>query len=754
MTRRHHQRLDRPEVQAPARTPDGGVSAAETAADSSALHRLLVAAVMAAADQSSEAVPTSDIGEAVRDLVVRAPLEPASWRLFGLAVGHGLCEEPHEHSGLARELADELLLGRLTALLDRGDHAGVARLAAECETRVCELVGRELVGDLTAPLLIALAGAAPDRVGAMLGAVRCPFPRWEEVIDHLRDRSAARAEKGDFPSAEALLAAAESCLGRWRDGSTPRRGKPIDEHRGRLRVQRVRLRREQGDFAGARHLLDTCNATSRDDPLVFAIAREHALVAAALRSPSEFRFPETANERASLAANLGRAGDHLDEALRVDPGDPACRLLRGALAVCRGDDASAVGDLAVIDERAPLPPALHHAVCFHRAAARLRQLEPGTDQESFSAIRQAVEAGYRPGADDLAAVCDALDAHGSARAVDAAVMAASLAPHTPTILQRLTGHARAGAPAAIDCAARLAEDRAVEPTARLDVLLAALDGAEARGDRGRSARLVEHIEALLAQESDGAADERWAERLATDHALRSTIDPAHADADRMLILRRVGRLDESRELAKALLHRALAGALPAFDADELLEFIRELPGGDGDLDLLGELAARGATVEAQERPRRLPGPVSVLVVGGNEVQERCRPHVNEAITRAYAGAVQVSWRIPHWSQRWSRDPRSIEAACEAADAVVLLPFLPSVLASRIRRAAANAGIQLIVTVGHGRASLERAVARAVATAVAAPRAANHGSHSRRARTTDPSSPMRQPATGTPSMSHR
>lgn len=134
--------------------------------------------------------------------------------------------------------------------------------------------------------------------------------------------------------------------------------------------------------------------------------------------------------------------------------------------------------------------------------------------------------------------------------------------------------ARSGDARAAALAEKNATDHRRRALERYELLDAALAGAEHRADAAAADRLVGLLDDVVARANQPELDSRWAHTLATAETLRAVLDPAHADATRLEVLRRAGRLDEARAIATGLFYRAAAGSLAFFDAADLLEVLR------------------------------------------------------------------------------------------------------------------------------------------------------------------------------------
>jgi len=117
--------------------------------------------------------------------------------------------------------------------------------------------------------------------------------------------------------------------------------------------------------------------------------------------------------------------------------------------------------------------------------------------------------------------------------------------------------------------------------------------------------------------------------------------------------------------------------------------------------------------------RPVPGvaagrPLTILVVGGNERQERVQADVEKAVREHHGEAVTLEWYVPCWTANWSRVGEQVERRYGVAGALVLMKLVPTLLGRRLRKSAGAAGIPWVACAGRGRGSLERAVDEAVA----------------------------------------
>lgn len=443
---------------------------------------------------------------------------------------------------------------------------------------------------------------------------------------------------------------------------------------------------------------------------------ERALIAAELANIAELRFPRSGRERRSMLVRLDRARRHVDEVLEADPDNLVGRLLAGMHAVCVDDDAAAARDLGLAESAlvgVAGSEALVYGIRFHRSLCQLRLLEPGTDESSYRQLTEAMAGGYEPIPEWLVAAAEALDAHESPLVGEAISLAASVAPADSAVTAMVCGHARRGLSVVVDVAHRLAGDRMRSLASRFALLEAALEGTGTGGQPSVVEQLVDEIDEVVVRACDPALDERWAALLGRHEGIRLLLDPLHADLLRVDVLRRVGRIEEARELACRVFYRVAAGGVGELDAAEVLDLVGEMGAAEEELSSMRALVGAGSAHSEQPAPQ-LERDVRIVFVGGNEAQERYQVPIDAALAERYDGRVVVEWFAPGWGSNWMKTFDRIESRYEAADAVVLMPFVRTLFGRRVRRTAGEAGLPWIACTGHGRDALERAIERAVA----------------------------------------
>jgi len=529
--------------------------------------------------------------------------------------------------------------GRLQGLAESGDEEAIVLFGAEKPDVVQAAVREHSITDLPAVLHAYLR--VPREAARLLPLVREPFEGWREYVHRLREEAAAMLVMGRGDDAEILLQAVEERLFRWA-AMKHRDSEEMTNEAGAIMVLRAGGRRRRKDFIGALRLLRDVEIAVLDVDGRLSAEVEWAMATAEISRIEELGFPAE-SERAHLCDRLGRARQHLEQALERDPVHLEANLLLGMHTYFGGDDDRAARHFGLLGDRLIERPEwqdLARAVAFHRGLARLRQLNVGTDEGAYHEMVEAIADGYVPTDDELVAGTVALEAHGSPRASDFLARSVALEPHSPAVVSLAMQHSRIGDPTAATIAEELATDTSRRLVERFELLHAALTGAEARADAAATTRLVGRIEDVVARANSRLLDEQWADLLGTGDTLRAVLDPAIADAMRIEVLRRIGRLDEARSAATALFYRAAAGTVRSLDAFDLLELLRELGLAEEELDDLARLVHDEPFVPEQA-DTSLPASVIQAV---EWAAERC-PHL-VLLDAAFTSAAKSPYRQP------------------------------------------------------------------------------------------------------------
>lgn len=690
--------------------PDRPLDALDAA--TTALDTLLAAAIARARAGSAGLGHLSSLRIALEELIALDPARPAAWYHYGLVSavmgdGHGDLLQPLP--GLARL---SFVLGHLRGLADMEATDALVRLVRRQQSAVDELLRRPEGGAVAGAVVAAHLGE-PRVAARLLGLVAASFEGWQDVVRHVHRRVDTLLGTGLAVEAELLLRALEDALWRWSSRSDgPGRG--CEEEATAALLRRVACRRRRSDFVGAARLLATVDAGFLDTGRRASAACERAFIGAEIPGLESVRFPRGDNERARFVERLRPVGAHLADAVDADPGMVTANVLLGILLYAEGDasaaPALATAAAALADD--PKWTSLAREIRFHGALARLRLLEPGTDEAAYRELAAALDEGYVPAADDLASAVVALEAHGSPHAGAFLAAALGAAPAAPALIELVAGRAQAGDEAACRTAEAVAGDQGLPLSMRFHLLDAALVGAGARRDTEAAERLAGSVDDVLLRAGDADFDARFADLLGSDETLRAALDPVAADALRLEVLRRIGRIEEARAIALALFYRAAGGGLRGFDAADLFHVLVELGLATAELDDLARLLP--SPPDGGEPATGLDRPVHVLFVGGNETQDRYRTAIDDSVAVRYDGKVRITWFLSGWRSNWHTDAARVEAAYGQADAVVLMTFIRTHLGQRVRRSAGDAGLPWVACTGHGREAIERAVDRAVA----------------------------------------
>ncbi|MDQ6949474.1 MAG: hypothetical protein M3256_25300, partial [Actinomycetota bacterium] len=416
----------------------------------------------------------------------------------------------------------QFLTGQLQGLVEAGDEEAVISFGAEHPGVVEAAVGQGTITDL--PVLFHAFLRSPREAARLLALVREPFEGWRPYFGRIRADATAVLGIGRGDDVEILLAAVEDRLFRWaarrRDDDDP---EELTAEAGATMVLRAKARRRRKDFMGALRLLADVDMAALDFNGRLSAEVEWAMATAEISAIEELGFPADP-ERSHLLARLERARPHLERALERDPAHLEASLLLGMQAYFVGEDDRAARHLAVAGDRlseTSKSQDLTRSVEFHRALARLRQLDAGTDEGSYHEMVSAIDEGYAPTDADLVSATVALQAHGSPRAGDFLAQAVALQPRSTTVVSLLLQQARIGNSTAASIAEAMASDSGRRLVDRFELLDAALMGAEARADQAATTRLIGRIEDVVARVSSRALDERWAEALATGETLRT-----------------------------------------------------------------------------------------------------------------------------------------------------------------------------------------------------------------------------------------
>jgi hypothetical protein len=685
----------------------------------SPLDAMIGRAVTAAGLTGSDGESSSELvlaREALEELIRLDVSRPLSWRYYGHVLERLGVARSQGLQPLDEECQLQLLLGRVQALAASGPSERFDALVRAEPDRIERLLGRAEAASVAAAVLG--AHFEERRFVHLLGLIPTACAGWDRMLANVSRGVEALLEQGQPGVAEVRLRAVQEALLRWtREANDDAIEAGLERHAAAVALLRAECRRRRGEFAGASRILETIDAGFLDAEGLAARAREAGLAAAQIKGLNTVRVPKAVAERVQLAERLTRARHHLEAALDADPGQLVATVLLGLLACCVGDDPSAVAHLdgVALDEtnESPLAP-LATPLRFHRALAKLRLLEPGTDEGAYQEMAAALFSGYAPSGDDLVSGAVALGTHGSPHTGAFVALAAGDAPDLPTLRKLadlVMALARQGDAQAAEAAEVLVADGRLSRPMRYELAEAALANADLRGDMPATERLVAIADDVLVRASSPELEGRFAELLAVNDTLRDLLDPAQADALRVDVLRRIGRVDEALAIAASLFHRAASGATPGLDPADLLELVTELGAPPEDVARLSRLLPRPAVAGEPNAPRGRQ--VRVVFVGGDETQQRYVEQIDAMFAARYGGAAEVLWFLSGWTSNWAAYAERIAEAYTVADAVVVMTFVRTNLGRWVRRTAGEAGLPWLACTGHGRASIERAIERAV-----------------------------------------
>jgi hypothetical protein len=420
----------------------------------SALDKVLLASLRAAAAQASRATLPADLGPALVELLRLDPEREASWFLLGFGVGDTERLASSRPSVPPATIAHGYLafLGRLCAALERDDYNDILdALIIDGLSTARLLRAPEGAGLAATVLRVALTEEQPTLAAELLGLMPQPFPGWPELLAEVRAVAAAWIDTADGQAGgELLLRAAEGRMAAWsaphlrsRDEADP---EALAAEKAELAVLRAARHRRAGDFGRARRLLDEVAVGVLSDEGRARAAWEQALAEAEIHSVVDVGTPESAEERAGWHRRLqvvpGSAEERarwyrrldavaplLEMALKADPGWAPARLLLAVAAVAGGDEAAAARELRLAEPYlarfAETTAPLVSALCCHLALGELARAAPDDEKQAWGWLVEAFVEGYEPPVDALLTTCRALCARGSPYAAELLAWAAN-----------------------------------------------------------------------------------------------------------------------------------------------------------------------------------------------------------------------------------------------------------------------------------------------------------------------------------------
>lgn len=684
------------------------------------LDALVTAAISAA--QVQPRPPGPMVRTSLEWLIGLDPTRAMTWYPYGLLLSDtsdsAVLVPPTE---AARE---QFLFGRIASLSQRGHAEGLAALVRAELGLLEEALAGERYYPMLADALVSLL-RWPRDFARVLPRVASPIEGWERLARRTREEAEELIDRGGESGvdAEMLLQALQAMLDSWA-ASASGFGAGFEHEVAELLVLRAAARRRRRDYTGCLALLDRVDdvlLTAATPPLMARLAEERAAATCEVHDIRALRIPSSPSEWMSLGERLRRAAPLLKEAERGKARGPLPGVLLGLLDLADGRDAAGAQRLAVaLQELSGLDGVeeLAAALRFHAALARLRLLEPGSDEACYVDLTEAMgTATFEPSDDAVVAAAEALYAHDSVWLAPFLDRFAPTVARTEVLCKVIAEAARSGVPDAIGLIERLVSDPGAFPmpvARKFAMMEAALEGANRLMDGDCAERLVTLLDDIVSWGQDAEFEQRWATLLGENDVVRHTIGPASADALRIDILRRLGRLDDARSLAEALFYRAASNSVPEFDPLEILELLRELNSTPTYVEDLLQVIAPGVTEDQGDEEDE--SEIVLLFVGGNETQQSYRQAIDLNLAERYRGSLRVEWVFPGWGSNWSPLADQIERRFAGADALVLMAFVRTMFGRRLRRKAGQADLPWIACTGHGRASIELAIDRAVVVA--------------------------------------
>ncbi len=188
-------------------------------------------------------------------------------------------------------------------------------------------------------------------------------------------------------------------------------------------------------------------------------------------------------------------------------------------------------------------------------------------------------------------------------------------------------------------------------------------------------------------------------------------DVDRLEARRVLHQMRRQSVEEGKVLLE--LARHALGSRQLGLAIEYLDEAEKYGVPESDLDLHRRWAADLAD-SIPKRPEDEPNkvmPISILLVGGNEIQARYDEPIREHFRRLDR-QLRIEFIHPAWSSNWNADLDDVKRKLDSHDALVVMRFNRTQFGRHLRRMAGEHRKRWFACTGHGRDSLIRAISRA------------------------------------------
>lgn len=690
--------------------------------------RIVIEHIVATSSQAETALTGEEIDDLVHTLIALNPLRKRSYFTLGyadvLVAGRRQDFSRPEFDDERRSwyLAGVLLgLARQNRIEELG---ALVKARADDFRRAAALSGpgaamaRALLPDLVAAGCISEAALLIERQ-AGAGGLNVANVALQQVV--------ARLRAGNAADAMTLVRPLWDVLG----------NKPLDEdtddaqwaqYRRDLARRAAQCLQAHGDFEEAERRLAT-DANGGDEEHQARVLADRGLVAARFRSVFELTLPATADERHIRVEALQRGEPLFRAALELRPGrivtallalgllqylrwrldaerdpqrrDEAIALLEGAIAQMRLTDA------APTYARSGL---LGQAL-FMRTVLLMHRLEAVDVNAALQAWREITpEAGKFP-SDDLRLLLEVADMIGEdyARefaesiwrlrrheALDLLLPAARL-QHSGSLRQALHQHAL---------------DASTPRTDRRRIWFALIPALLQARELEAATRGLDALEEL-AEGDDGLAE------VMQFFATSANYDPAWSEQEAMWVqlrlARRAGDDAAAARYLEWLFYRVRDG-----DPDLARQILETAVAWRLSPDLLAQL--QDALPAAPEEPSHADAEsrlrhgetLRVVFVGGNETQAQYDERIRASLRRDYPG-LQVTFHHTGWTSNWGQQLPGLVRDCNAADAVVLMTMMRTMLGQQLR---AQLRRPWVACAARGEAGLQRSIVKAAYVALA------------------------------------
>ena len=509
----------------------------------------------------------------------------------------------------------------------------------------------------------------------------------------LLDAATELLEEGDAASALPifeLLMKTRSEL--ERAGVSPRERLLLDAHR-----RMAHCLRQLRQHVRARRLLADLLMQDPDPDIHAMVHADLGLIAGGFDRLEGVLLPVRRDELAGVVDRLARGVEHFRESVDIQTAYSAHgHYCLGVLALGRAvadhtfDDAEHHLQTARIhfSEAADSYPAhlVAHANLYF-ALAKAQQLSSDKLAHAADVMTESLASGARMPAylieptiealglaeekEDLRRVTEAIIETGGDRALDESATCGAALDHCPALADRL--HARGRA------AGRTAVKRAAD-------LRAALRGFVHRGSREAAGEALDGLEKLA---RNNVAVPELLELLEDPTRYDPAWDLEDATIARARCHEDRGEFPEATRVLADLFYR-LASPERAAGLSDAAGVLKRIRGYGIDPSYYAGMTRRNAALAAREAegpaPAEVdvPAPVSVLVVGGAELQARTGGKVRGMLKECHPH-IRVRLIQTGWSSNWQRTFSEIEREMEKHDALVIIRFMRTHLGREIRR---------------------------------------------------------------------